>query len=173
MRKSIKYMMLAAFSIGFVGCGGQSPTPQFSPYKKRIVFYEGVAYNMPQGAFYGGNQLRAMIKCKNTQIPWIEDKIHNFIFKSSSYEKLRDRLNQDKSLPQLPQHDQNTDWLTAINNNLKAQGLAGCVAPLTDKEYKYLTGQEKQERQFQHEQSIQNQKSLDSRALKNYNINVH
>jgi len=69
-------------------------------------------------------------------------------------------------------------------NWLLREGIIGCTSPMSDKEFQYYSTKEQQRRQFQHAQSIQNQKSwdksmdqinksLDSMTPKNYNVNVY
>ena len=172
--KLINVLFFISISLYFSGCS-QS---KFNPYNKGIMFREGKPYNIPYNTYVGGGVFDYIgLNCKKNEIPWGEMEIIDFIKKNTIYSKLVARLNENPNVPQLPISPKGTSWKKAMLNNLRASKLIGCVSQMSDQEFKYKTGIEKQNNQFQHEQNIQSQKSLDKTldriTPKTHNINIY
>jgi len=160
MRLLKKYILLIFTISIFTGC-----TATFNPYNKGVTFTSGKPYRVPYGVWV--QELRADDKSKLTEAlhKWkiAECKIGDVIWIEENYDKKMDILKTQK------------DWFNYWKYGFKNL-LVGCTSPMTDKEFYYYTGKERQTRQLQHEQNIQAQKNLNeslNNLPKTYNVNVY
>lgn len=171
----MKNLLFVLVLFGLSGC-----LVPFDRYNKGIFFSGGIPYRVPYGSYYGlrldtQNQVdefnRYGIYCKLGDVYWMEIDYHD--------EHHKPLVDEYKKTNQLEQEKIN-DIDNKLVKNLKFaydNGLAGCESPMSQQEFEYYSKQEGLNMQYQHEQNIQNQKSLD-KALdrttpKRYEHNLH
>jgi len=158
MRLLKKYIyILLIFTINiFTGC-----TATFNSHNKGIGFSEGRPYRVPYGVWFQQLKTNDIQQLHAWKIN--ECKIGDVIWREENYDKKKDNLKTSE------------DWFNYWKYGFENR-LVGCSSPMTDKEFYYYTGRERQDRQLQHEQNIQAQKNLNeslNTLPKTYNINVY
>ena len=133
--------------ITFLGCASKVP---FNKHNKFIAFNNGNAYFIPYGVYHGSTistkrfldilRQAGMYGCQINDIIWTESK----------------HTNQVKDDPKSLYNTSYDKWLAESQK----MGLAGCVSPMSDREFFYRTGQQRQNKRFQHEQNIESKKRL-------------
>ena len=141
-----KFSLLLISILLFTGC---QKTLNFDQHNRGITFSDGEAIRVPYGSYYDSKvtdtkylahlEKEHFSGCKVGDQIWIEGKL----LKKATKDK-------DNLI-----HKNYSKWLA----NAQKKGLAGCASPLSDREYEYYTGRERQTKQHKHEQNIQQQKN--------------
>lgn len=171
----MKNLLFVLVLFGLSGC-----LVPFDRYNKGIGFNGGMPYRVPYGSYFGtrfdtqelvDHFNKYGIHCKLGDIFWTQKDYFD-----ENQMPLFDEKNKTNQLEQAKRND--IDNKIMKNDKFAYDnGLAGCQSPMSQQEFEYYSKQEGLNMQYQHEQNIQNQKSLD-KALdrttpKRYEHNLH
>jgi len=163
MYKNILFFVVVGLILS--GCVAR-PIP-FDPQNRAIVFKDGKPYRVPYATYYGihftSQYAASHYDCEYDDVLWV-----------SSDDSDREKAKKDSLI-----HTNFIAWVLLM----KKENKAGCVSPLSDREYEYYTNRESQTRQYEHAQRIQSQQNfneslnrlndtINTITPKTYNLNI-